>query len=122
MKSKLDSKIKLYTNSRFNIEIGYQFTVSTYKDLMDNVEDIIELFDWYLQGIMKTEVPLVILAIYNGEKESILKYTNKRWEKVKGELREGKIMCVGLSEDFERSDSIGLGLENLSICANLNIE
>ena len=122
MKSKLDSKIKLYTNSRFNIEIGYQFTVSTYKDLMDNVEDIIELFDWYLQGIMKTEAPLVILAIYNGEKESILKYTNKRWEKVKGELREGKIMCVGLSEDFERSDSIGLGLENLSICANLNIE
>ena len=67
MKSKLDSKIKLYTNSRFNIEIGYQFTVSTYKDLMDNVEDIIELFDWYLQGIMKTEVPLVILAIYNGD-------------------------------------------------------
>ena len=60
MRSKLDNKIKLNKNSRRVVELGYQFTVSTYKDLFGYVEDIIKLYDWYLNGVKKSGVPVVI--------------------------------------------------------------
>lgn len=122
MRSKLDNKIKLNKNSRSVVELGYQFTVSTYKDLFGYVEDIIKLYDWYLNGVKKSGVPVVIAVERTIDKKILIcKYTDKRWEKVKSNIREGKAICVEIFEDFEISNSIGDGIVNLSLCTNLNM-
>lgn len=123
MRSKLDNKIKLNKNSRSVVELGYQFTVSSYMDLMEYVEDIIKIYDWYLQGVKMSGVPVVIAVARTIDKKILVcKYTDKRWERTKNNMRQGKTLCVEIFEDFESSNSTGDGIVNLSLCANINMK
>lgn len=123
MRSKLDNKIKLNKNSRSVVELGYQFTVSSYMELMEYVEDIIKIYDWYLQGVKMSGVPVVIAVARTIDKKILVcKYTDKRWERTKNNMREGKTLCVEIFEDFESSNSTGDGIVNLSLCANINMK